>query len=311
MIPFSVLYKTKAIGSCWLTFYLHTFVNPEIPSKQWKMIPKTLLLAFLSLQGTREPQTPERSSPLSKITHLDVVNELTATLQDARAGIDEAISEIEFSTGPSVHKSADDQVSFAIPFEEEMVAGHEVKEIIVSFHTIRPWSTREWIRVHRLTSTFFFCLFKFTSTKPPETYPDGFRFNEKSQKFYSLHDAFKDLPPPPTPRGVAPHDIKYGWGLGGKSGGHRQVHFSFGVPVQDVRVQFGWIEDDKLKAGNWNLWALDTQGPFPEEHSGDFPASKWAETRSIIKPAKSFLLEVSPPIVDGILVITRILYRLE
>lgn len=102
------------------------------------MIPKTLLLAFLSLQGSREPQTAERGSPLSNIAHLDVVNELTATLQDARAGIDEAISEIEFSTGPSVQKSANNQVSFAIPFEEEMVAGHEVKEIIVSFHAIHP-----------------------------------------------------------------------------------------------------------------------------------------------------------------------------
>lgn len=107
------------------------------------MIPKTLLLAFLSLQGIREPQTAERGSPLSKIAHLDVVSELTATLQDARAGIDEAISEIELSTGPSVQKSANNQVSFAIPFEEEMVAGHEVKEIIVSFHAIHPSSTRE------------------------------------------------------------------------------------------------------------------------------------------------------------------------
>lgn len=165
--------------------------------------------------------------------------------------------------------------------------------------------------MHRLTSTFFFCLFKFTSIKLPATYPDGFRFNEKSQKIYSLRDAFKDLPHPPTPQGAPPRDIKYGWGLGGdKSGGHGNVHFSFGVPVEDVRVQFGWIENDKLKAGSYNLWGLDTHGPFPEEHSGDFPAGKWAETRSIIKPAKSFLLEVSPPIEDAVLVITRILYRL-
>lgn len=163
-----------------------------------------------------------------------------------------------------------------------------------------------WANVH-----FFLLPIKFTSATPPDTYPDGFRFNEKSQKIYSLHDAFKDLPPPPTPQGAPPRDIKYGWGLGrDESGGHRKLHFSFGVPVEDVRVQFGWIENDKLKDGNFDLWALDTSGPFPEEHSGSFPADKWAETRSIIKPATSFLLVVGPPIIDGVLVVTRILYRL-
>ena len=158
---------------------------------------------------------------------------------------------------------------------------------------------------------FFLLPIKFTSITPPDTYPDGFRFNEKSQQIYSLPNAFKDLPIPPTPQGAPPRDIKYGWGLGrDESAGHRKLHFSFGVPVEDVRIQFGWIENDKLKPGNFNLWGLDTPGPFPEEHSGDFPAGKWAEIRPIIKPAKSFLLVVGPPIIDGVLVVTRIRYRL-
>lgn len=102
------------------------------------MIPKTLLLAFLSLQGTIEPQAPERGAALSNIAQLDVVNELTATLHDARAEIDEAINEIEFFTGPSVQKSANHQVPFAIPSGQGAVAGSDLKQINVSFYTIHP-----------------------------------------------------------------------------------------------------------------------------------------------------------------------------
>lgn len=102
------------------------------------MIPKTLLLAFLSLQGTREPQTPNRGAALSNIAQFDVVNELTATLHDARAEIDEAINEIEFFTGPSVQEGANDQVPFAIFSGEQAVAGSDLKEINVSFYTIHP-----------------------------------------------------------------------------------------------------------------------------------------------------------------------------
>lgn len=102
------------------------------------MIPKTLLLAFLSLQGTRQPQAPERGAALSNFAHLDVVNEVTATLHDARAEIDEALNEMEFFTAPSVQKTANDQVPLEIPSEQEEVTEIKPEQITVSFLTIHP-----------------------------------------------------------------------------------------------------------------------------------------------------------------------------
>lgn len=152
-------------------------------------------------------------------------------------------------------------------------------------------------------STFFFCLFKFTSrTLPGGQHLHGFKIlNLKDSEIHVLKDAFKYLPQPSG-------GIEYAWGPKSTSKHRGLFQFSFGVPVRGVQVQFGWIEHQNLTASDYIITAQTVCGSVSK--SDDFSADHWVDTTPIKDYATKFELVIGDKTPDTELAVTRVYYYL-
>lgn len=102
------------------------------------MIPKTFLLAFLSLRSSKTPQSSGKSNAASEVAvRIDVVQEPATAFHGAEFGSEKSVHEIDYLNTPRVHTGNDvddeTQVPIQIPSEkEEVVLLRGSKEINVT-----------------------------------------------------------------------------------------------------------------------------------------------------------------------------------
>lgn len=103
------------------------------------MIPKTFLLAFLSLQSSSDPQASGKGNDASEVAvRIDVLPEPATAFHGAEFGTERSVHEIDYLTTPNVQTGSevddDAQVPMKIPSgQEEVVIQRGSKEINASF----------------------------------------------------------------------------------------------------------------------------------------------------------------------------------
>ena len=99
------------------------------------MIPKTFLLAFLSLQSSNNPQTSDKGNSASEAAvRINVLHEPATTSQGAEFGIEKWVNEIDYLSTPKVQTGSDvdddAQVPMKIPSGPEEVVIQRPSRII-------------------------------------------------------------------------------------------------------------------------------------------------------------------------------------
>lgn len=98
------------------------------------MIPKTFLLAFLSLQSSNNPQTSGKGNAASEVpVQINVLHEPATAFQGAEYGSEKPVNRIDYLSTPRIQTfgDADDdtQVPMKIPSGQEVVIQKGSKEI--------------------------------------------------------------------------------------------------------------------------------------------------------------------------------------
>lgn len=109
------------------------------------MIPKTFLLAFLSLQSSNDPQASGKGNAASEVAvRIDVVQEPATAFHGAEFGTEKSVHEIDYLNTPSVQTGSDvdddAQVPMKIPSgQEKVVIQRGSKEINVTSPPTQPF----------------------------------------------------------------------------------------------------------------------------------------------------------------------------
>lgn len=89
------------------------------------MIPKTFLLAFLSLQSSNNPQTSDKGNSASEAAvRINVLHEPATTSQGAEFGIEKWVNEIDYLSAPKVQTGSDVDDDAQVPMK--ISSGQEV-----------------------------------------------------------------------------------------------------------------------------------------------------------------------------------------
>lgn len=101
------------------------------------MIPKTFLLAFLSLQSSNDPQTLGKGNAASEAAvQINVLLEPATALRGAEFGVEKSVNGIDYLSTPRVQTGSDvddAQVPMKIPSgQEEVVIQRGSREINVN-----------------------------------------------------------------------------------------------------------------------------------------------------------------------------------